>query len=262
MKPEFKPANTLEVDLVRATTDPGARSEFYRRLLESELFFLTPQAPENEQQRVANEGENLEIVCWEGPNGSFLPFFTSLSRLNEVLGDASGGNNEVPDYGFIAIKGRDAFPLIAQDPAEAVLNPGLPYAKPFAIDEIRAIADGTILQGQSITIDSPVEVMIGQPAVYPSGLAEALGALFARYPAVEAAHLAQIHDPKSDLPPHPIVGVVGFGCGPAVEQAGMIASALAQGPVDFVEMDPGEEQGLGGYLRRDTEPFYVKQKPA
>jgi hypothetical protein len=272
MSHDFTAGNELEASLVRATTDAGARAEFYRRLLASELFFLTPEAPPQEPTRVTGEREPVEIVCWEGPNGSFLPFFSSRERMAEVIseGGAPLGRTStpgtlgqvVPNYGFICVLGRDAFALLAEDPAEAVLNPGLPHAKPFSIEEIRAIADGSILRGESITIEPSADVLLGQPAVYPAALAEALGALFARYPAVEAAFLAQIHDPKSGLPAHPIIGVVGFGCGDAVQEAGAVASGVVQGPVDFVEIDPGEDQGIAGYLRRDAAPFYLRKTPA
>jgi hypothetical protein len=266
MDRDFTPANDLEASLVRATTDAGARPEFYRQLLASEVFFLTPQAPAEEQSRITNEGEPVEIVCWEGPNGSFLPFFSSRERMTEVLGQVDGGlvgspDQAVPNYGFICVRGRDAFALIAEDPADAVLNPGLPYAKPFSVEEVRAIANGSILGGESVTIEPSAGVLLGQPAEYPTALADALRALFARYPGVEAAFLAQLHDPESGLPPHPIVGVVGVGCGNAVQEAGVVASGVVQGPVDFVEIDPGEEEGIAGYLRHDGDRFYVRQTP-
>jgi hypothetical protein len=258
MDSHFHAQNELELVLVRASTDPGARPAFYRRLLTAELFFLTPEPPPQEHTRMTHEGESMEIVCWDGPNGAFLPFFSSHERMMQVLGE-TGAGGEVPNYGFVRVTGRDAFTLLAQDPAEAVLNPGLPYAKPFSVDEIRAIANGTLLGGESITIEPSAGVVLGQPDVYPTELVDALRALFDRYDAVDAAFLAQIHDPNGGLPPHPIVGIVGVACGDAVQEAGMVASAIAEGPVDFVEMDPDEDQGIAGYLRRETAPFYVKQ---
>jgi hypothetical protein len=167
------------------------------------------------------------------------------------------GNKE-PTYGFIAVLGRDAFVMLAQARTVAALNPGLPYGKQFVSDEIRAIADGSIFGGESITIDQHSDVRLGQPAVYPRELVDALRILLAKHAAVEAAFLAQIHDPKSDLPPHPVIGIIGSGCPDVVQEAGMLASSIVQGPVDFVEMAANDQHDLATYFRNETTPFFKR----
>jgi len=256
MNENFQPANELELALVRATSDAAARPEFYRKLLSSQLFFVTPDAPE-EETTVAPAGEQVVLVFWGDANESFLPFFSSRERLMQVIGQAPEGAG-AEACGFIAVLGRDAFVMLAQASTAAVLNPGLPCGKRFVSEEIRAIADGSIFGGELITIDKHSSVLLGQPAEYPTELVDALRALFAKHRAVEAAFLAQIHDPKSDLPPHPIIGVVGPGCDDAVQEAGMLASAIVQGPVDFAEMTADDQHDLATYFRAEATPFYER----
>src|SRR5207244_7989217 len=125
----------LEVALVKAATQPAERPEFYRKLLSAQLFFLTPDAPRYEGPRTAQQGEKVTLVSWVGPGGPFLPFFSSQDRMREAV------SRGTTTYGFIAIRGEEAFELLGQDPGLAVLNPGLSYGKEFSPEEVRRIAD-------------------------------------------------------------------------------------------------------------------------
>ena len=138
MSDDFVPGNDLEEALVRAATDPAARSEFYRRVIEGELLFLTPDPPG--ATSAPSAGSMVNLLSWEGPAGSFVPCFSSPARVREVV-------EKMGDPGsYLALPGRSAFQMLAQIPAEAFLNPGLGYGKRFVPKEIRKIADGTIFQ--------------------------------------------------------------------------------------------------------------------
>jgi hypothetical protein len=259
MDDSFQPTNELEQVLVRAATDPTARPAFYRKLLASQLFFLTPAASVGDQTKVAQSGEQVELISWGDSDGSFLPIFSSRERITQAIaGLADTMGKRVPAYACLSALGQAAFAMLAQAPTQAVLNPGLPFAKQFAVEEIRALADGSLLGGEPITTGTLTDVVFTEPAPHPRVLIDTLCKLFASYPAVEAAFLAEIHDRKSPLPAHPIVGIVGRGCGDALQEAGMLASEIVQGPVDFVEIEPEERDGLAGYLRSEVRPFYLR----
>jgi hypothetical protein len=252
MADDFVPGNELEEALVQATRDPVARPAFYRTLLDAKLFFLTPQAPDRPGQEVLQSGRQVQLLSFQGPHGPFTPFFSSEARVAEVARQMQ------KPLGFLAIAGRDAFGLLAQQPRQATLNAGFPYGKEFTPEEIQQLAAGNLEMGQSITVEKATEVLLGQPSQYPRALVDALVRLFEGQPSVEAAYLAQIHDPSSGLPPHPVIGIASSAYRQVVSDAGIVANSVADGPVDFMEMGPGPAEGVIQYLL-GTEPFYRRK---
>ena len=240
------PANPLEIALLHAIDDPSKRPAFYQTLLAAELFFLTPEeAPQN-------TAEQIRLLHWDGPKGRFVPFFASLDRLNEGAAQFGSG------CASIVLDGNEAFELLAKIPTAATLNPGLPYGKHFEIGEVTALSDGSIFQGQAVSVERATDVLIGQPEVYPNELVEALNRFFSSRADVEAAYLAQIHVPNSGVPSHPIVGIHCANFDRVVEEAGKIAQHLLrdESPVDFIEVDPHDHEGWIGFLQKETKPFY------
>jgi hypothetical protein len=254
MSDDFVPTNELEEALMQAAGDPAARPAFYRRLLEAKLFFVTPEAPASPGREVLPAGREVVVMSFTGPRGPFTPFFSSQERVAEV---APRMNRPL---GFLALAGRDAFGLLAQRAQQAVLNPGFPFGKEFSPEEIRQLAAGSLDVGSTITVEEATEVLLGQPSQYPRALVDALIRLFAGKPSVAAAYLAQIHDPASGLPPHPIIGIVSDDYDQVVREAGMVANAFADGgPVDFMEADPARAEGVTEYLLQSTKPFYQRK---
>lgn len=248
----FTPTNKLEEVLVAACTDPSARPEFYRHLLESELFLLTPAAPEQEGRTTLETGTKISLVNLNGANGAFLPIFTSKQRLQEMVTQL--GRN----YGFLALQGRSLFEILTQHPQPAVLNPGAPYGKELNVDEIRRIADGSILKTEGRVVQKATEVLLGQPAKYPSELVATLSKLFTKHPSVEASYLAQIHDPSTSEKPHLIIGIEASGdFQRIVGEAGMTAQGILGDEefVDFIQVGGGKGS-LDSYFKKQTKPFY------
>ena len=56
-------ANPLEDALARAATDPAAGPEFYRRLMEAEVFVLGSMEG-TASQRTLEAGEKVSIASW------------------------------------------------------------------------------------------------------------------------------------------------------------------------------------------------------
>jgi hypothetical protein len=159
---EFVPGNDLEMALVRAARDPSARPEFYRRLLEADLFFLTPSPPVEDDRRASDSAEEAELLRWQGPLGSFVPCFSARERVRHVVEPAGQPG------GFVAIRGRHAFERLAQMSIEAFLNPGLGYGKRFARKEILRLVAGTIFSEASHVVqkslDAPTQQREGTEA--------------------------------------------------------------------------------------------------
>jgi hypothetical protein len=251
---DFTPENPLEAALVSAASDPAARPAFYRALLDAQLFFLTPPGPRPDERSTRPPGSKLSLVQWKGPEGDYIPLFTSRARLDQIASQIGGA------YGFVALSGKAAFGLLAQRPMGAMLNPGLRYGKELSPSEIARLATGKLAGAEPTVLEQDTEVMLGQPATPPTALMEALSRLFARHPAVAAAHLAQIYDPSSADPPHPIIGVLAADFEAIVEEAALVARDVVAGayPVDFVPLGTNDVEGVHTYLLRDTKPFYER----
>jgi hypothetical protein len=124
---------------------------------------------------------------------------------------------------------------------------------------MRDLGDGSFFHRKTVTLERETQVMLGQPAVYPQDLVEALRALFGKHAGVAAAFLAQIHIPSSGAPPHAIVGIQADDYETVVRDAGMVAGEVvgADVPVDFVEVSTNDE-GLSSYFLQQTQPFYLR----
>ena len=250
-QPAFNPVNKLEETLVAASTDASARPEFYRLLLESDVFLLTPDAPAQEGRKTLQTAETVSFVHLQNANGPFLPIFTSQHRLQECV------NQMGQTYGFLALRGQDLFPLLAQRPSVAILNPGAQYGKELTAEEIKRIADGSIVRNEKRVVQQATQVLIGQPAKYPTELVAALQKLFPKNPSIHAAYLAQIHDPSTGEPPHLIVGIESDEMEKAVRDAGIASQGLVgEGEfVDFIQVG-GDKGSLDSYFKGQTKPFY------
>lgn len=251
-QPAFKPANKLEEVLVAACAEPSARPEFYRMLLESDLFLLTPDATQQEGRQVLETDTKVSFVHLQNAKGPFLPIFSSQQRLQDAV------NQTGQTYGFLALRGKDLFPLLAQHPPTAILNPGAAYGKELTADEIRRIADGTFIRNEGRVVQKATQVLLGQPAKYPTELVAALQKLFAKHASVQAAYLGWIHDPSSEEPPHLIIGIECDGDMQKISQEAGITSQglLGEGEfVDFIQVGSGKGS-LDSYFKKQTKPFY------
>jgi hypothetical protein len=251
----FVPANPLEESLFHAATDPSARPQFYRLLLESEIYFLTPSPPKEPGRTVLKTETKFELVHWEGKTGHFIPFFSSLERLRAAV--ATSG----VQYGFIALTGKAAFDILPQNPTMAVLNPGSSFGKEFLPDEMRQMADGSFFDVKTEVVPKARQIFLGQPKDYPHALVDALQKLFKRHPSVIAGYLAQMHDPSTGDPPHIMIGIECPGSMNVVApEAVLVAQEDTQRKsiVDFVEVGSGNDS-FDDYFKNHTQPFYKSE---
>lgn len=242
----FVPDNPLEATLMRAATEPAVRPEFYRRLLEAELFVIgkfadaDADAAEERRMMIANIPHN-------GKN--YIPVFSSLVRMRAFI----TGEEE-----YLSMKGRDLFTNTPG--AFFMLNPGSDYGKELLPDEIGSLLHPNV--PQSYTVDKPTEVRIGAPDEYPAALVQALTALFRSRPEIVSARVVQIQFPDRDEPPHPLVGIETEGAwDPLAAEIGQIVTTVMPGkPVDLIPLSRIKKSDTLNATVLQTPPFYTRAR--
>ncbi|MDO8953263.1 MAG: SseB family protein [Gammaproteobacteria bacterium] len=126
--------NQLEQHLELAIKDPKNASEFFKSLVGEEIFCLG-QLIEDEHAHNHAEGEGCDhdsevsIVHWEDESGnSFVPFFTSLDAMTEVVGE---------DEHYLCVLGFDFLALTEGE--TLLLNPETDQEWSFSPEEVSKI---------------------------------------------------------------------------------------------------------------------------
>ena len=243
--------NALEKALMLAADDPASRPDFYKILLESEVFLLGFGDTPGEGLTTFAEGSKLSIVNWEKKDGTpVIPFFTSLKALQSTLKEEAQ---------FVSMPARDFFELTKG--SDLYLNPTLDYGKEFFPHEVEALLETGInhVSTQRV-VQKQTRVQLGQPADYPTEMISALTSLLSRHSNVEAAYLCLMHDPNVDQQPALLIGLEGDGSLEEVmKEAGSIAADTAPSgkPVDFTEIKRNDS-GVSKYMYESVDPFYER----
>jgi len=244
------PENELEKSLIKAASDVSARQEFYTKLLWNELIVLTCGHDQSQEGRRTLE-ENTEVRFVTFKNGQ-IPIFTATNRIL----DKGIVKEQVP---FMAIKGQDLFTLTKG--ASFVLNPYSDYGKELVPQEIENLLNGSIFQqNHHIEITEDTQVLLGQPANYPTQLVNALSQLFSDQPSVKAAYLANIKMDDTEQPPHLIVAIDVEGNMSSISgKAGAIAEQIIgkNEVIDFIKIE--EDNGISSYFLNETQAFYQRK---
>lgn len=243
--------NALERKLAQAADDPATRPEFYKELLEAEIFVIGFTDSPGEGRTTVPEGAKLSIVNWTKDDGTpTIPFFTSLEALQRALKEEAR---------FVAMPARSFFEITLG--SFLVLNPMSSYGKEFHPDEVRALLEtGMNHEPVRRVVQKETRVLLGQPANYPVEMVASLTKLLARHSAVKAAYLCLMHDPESGDKPTLVVGFEGEGdLTEAIKEAGSVAADTApRGElVDFFELKRGEK-GISEYMFESVKPFYER----
>jgi hypothetical protein len=241
----FEPENALEKTLQRAMREPEARPEFYRLLLESELFVIGQIAPPEGGEATAQTGGRLMIATLPFEGRDYHPVFTALSRLKTFVPD--------DDVAHLAIAGRTLFE--ASRGANFLLNPASEIGKELRAEEIASVLGSPANQ--------QMRVQMRPPTTYPTALVAGLKDLFARSPEVIAAYLMEIAIEGQNEPPHPMIGVETEGDWQGLSQA--MGEVLKATPletiVDLLPIDRAAPTGLMQALLQSP-PFYAREPRA
>ena len=247
---DFHPQNPLEHALMRAAHSPAYRARFYRDLVEATVYVLHyGPAPLEHGSYTLEKGASLVLRAVEIDGLRAIPFFSSLERLQVMLDQEAT---------YIALKARELFKVVRGQPL--VLNPGSAYGKLFTPEEVEAVLDGSIWQGGSqITVPRETEIMVGEPAVYPTELVAELKHRFKKLRQVKRAWLALYANPADGLPPHLLVVLDVQGNWQAASTAvGEVVQRVEvpNPPVDVMALPASGP--LRDYFLRQSRPFYTR----
>lgn len=242
--------NPLERALRLAAEDAANRPDFYRLLLQSQVFVIGDAEETEDGNRPVESGEAVSIQQWQKPDGTaVIPFFTSIAAAAQVLeGDAS----------CLALPARTLFEKTRG--ATLILNPNLAQGKQFLPHEVDAmLADGVPSTPKLLPPEDETDIVISAPEEYPTRMIDALITFFAKRSQVKAVYLAEVkHDPSTEKTPRLIIGIHADGDFDhlAKETAAVIADT---GPrdkrINLYQITPGGN-GFSFYLFEYFKPFY------
>ena len=129
----FEPVNPLETLMQAAAADPTRIPDFYRALLESEIYILTPDAKlEPGRQGELKVGEKIDVATVEFKGMKWHPAFTAPKRISAYLKE--------PET-CLGAMARDLFELLPPG-SNFWLNPQSECQKPLPGDEISLLLSG------------------------------------------------------------------------------------------------------------------------
>jgi len=242
----FEPENVLEQLLLLAATDENARPAFYQALLQEEiLMILAPAEGLAEGEVVLAEGQEIQLqILSDGK----LPIFSSVPRLTD------GGVENGP-VSYVRLPGHAFFSMIQGQ--DCVLNPFSPAGKLLPKDELEALLAGR-LTGPTSPAGGDAQVMLSQPAEYPTAVAGALTAWCATQPHIEAAYLAQMQLADNPEVPRLLLAFESSSPDPNfLQELGPVLQGQTDAFqfVDLMLLDPASDEGVNPYFRQ-VEPFY------
>jgi len=250
---DFIPQNELESALLVAATDPTARPRFYEILVKSNLLVIdeSPAPAAAPGPQVLEAGRSLQLRQLDVGGVPHVPVFSSRERIKAVV---------KTQVRFLSMNAKALFEIVGR--SHVILNPGSPYGKQLTPDEMARVVDGSIFAPRSTEVVSEArQILMGQPANYPTHVTNALAAFFKTKKEVRAAYLAHVHDPKSTPEPHTMIGVdvdAGADFDRLMGEAAIVLDGVAkQGEViDFLRITDG---GVSDYMTKKTKPFYRRK---
>lgn len=132
----FEPENSLEALMQAAAKDPGVVLTFYRALLDTELYILTPEAPMKPgRRRSLKFQERLSVATVDFQGMTWHPAFTSKKRISDYIKE--------PETCFGAAA-RNLFEMLPN--SNFWLNPLSECQKPLPASEIALLMNGKIFE--------------------------------------------------------------------------------------------------------------------
>jgi hypothetical protein len=236
----FLPENPLEEVLARAMTDPLARPQFYKLLVESDVVVMgRTGGPRNDA---------LTIPTLRHNGREYLPIFSARTRL-KAFGAA--------DREHFTIAARQLFETTRG--AHFVLNPNSECGKMLMAHEIAYWLDPS---ARAHRVLRAAAIRLSEPAEPPARLIEAFRILFRNRSSVSAAYLLEAVALDGSEPPHPLLGIeiAPESCHKIAAEVSELAAAIAPETIlDVVEIDhAAPADSLSAQLLK-TPPFYTRK---
>jgi hypothetical protein len=168
--------HSIENALAEAIRDPGARPEFHRALLDSDVYVVT--ANSQEELRKGSLGSvALKLVLYESNGEMMVPFFTSAEKLEEALKQHPG---------WVRLKARDFFRMVRK--AKSVLNAGHAHQWTFCPADVAALLERPVVN--AVVLD-PLESELFPPSrdAVPESVLAALRSFYAKHAGIQAAYV-------------------------------------------------------------------------
>jgi hypothetical protein len=132
----FEPQNDLEALMQAAVKDARRIPAFYKTLLETEIYILTPKAPmKSGQRRSIKFREKLNIATVEFQGLRWHPAFTSKSRISDYIKEPEVCLGAVAKNLFEMLPGSNFW-----------LNPLSECQKPMPASEVALLMSGEIFE--------------------------------------------------------------------------------------------------------------------
>jgi hypothetical protein len=132
----FEPQNDLEALMQAAVRDSHRIAAFYKTLLETEIYILTPEAPmKSGQRRSIKFPEKLNIATVEFEGLRWHPAFTSKSRISDYIKEPEVCLGAVAKNLFEMLPGSNFW-----------LNPLSECQKPMPASEVALLMSGEIFE--------------------------------------------------------------------------------------------------------------------
>ena len=132
----FEPTNDLEALMQAAVKDARRIPAFYKTLLETEIYVLTPEAPMKPgQRRSVKFKEKLNIATVEYQGLRWHPAFTSKVRISDYVKEPEVCLGAVAKNLFEMLPGSNFW-----------LNPLSECQKPMPASEVELLLNGKIFE--------------------------------------------------------------------------------------------------------------------
>ena len=132
----FEPENSLEALIQAAGKDPAVAPTFYRTLLDTELYILTPEVPVKPRRRRSLKfQEKINVASVEFQGMTWLPAFTSKKRISDYVKEPETR---------LGAAARNLFEILPD--ANFWLNPLSECQKPLPASEIALLMNGKIFE--------------------------------------------------------------------------------------------------------------------
>jgi hypothetical protein len=239
----------LEYLLRMAVMEPGRRPEFYRALLDANVWVSVDPATPGVS---VPAGSEIQVVTWERSDGvHVLPFFTSPARMLDVEQGGLGAE-------MIA---RDLFESMPNSYMH--LNPGCEYGRDFSPYEIKALLEtGMIVEVPSEVLEASKSVRLDEVVNAPVDLLNALGVLYQRTPAVHAAFLVRMNDSEIDEKSTWVIAIEAKDSNEAIAQdTAIVVREIYRGSEVIDTMFISSSDGaIGQYMAEHLRPFYRRKE--
>lgn len=184
--------NPVEQALAVAMRDPGARPEFYRLLLESDVYAVTANSQE-ELRKGSLGAAGLKLVLFESNGEKIVPFYTSAEKLEGALKQHAG---------WVRLQARDFFRIVSK--AHSVLNAGDDEQWTFCPADVAALLAPP---GVDTAVLDPMESELLPPSrdAVPETVLAALRSFYSKHSGIRAAYVLVARSRSGGVIDEPLV---------------------------------------------------------